>query len=740
MKFIYFTTFLMISNLVTAQDRFIQVIDDETTLPITNVKVTFSETGISKFTDSLGKISFTNNSLSNVTLKINKEGYSSFFENHLLTTSNIIIRLKPNQHAIEDVEIVSIKGGKQSEVVTHIVSKSVAELNTINRTTLIEGIGTMMGVQTMSTGIGISKPVIRGLSGSQVVTYLQGIRYENQQWGADHGMGVTELGIARVEIIKGPASLQFGADALGGVIFLIDDNFAAVGVNELLYKSTFESVNGLFSNQLIAKTATNKLRISVGAGFNSAADYQLPNGQFVKSSFYQDRYARIHLNWGNKRSFNTLRYSYQKSFIGIPGHSQDSTIVTQNFLSATQRRDFRTPRQENTTHVSTWENNTYFKKSTLQSIIGLNTNQLTELEEKITIPAIQLTTQSLPYTIKLKKKIKNTYDLITGTQGLVQFTNNSEIAEEILVPNSLTIDNGLFGILTKKWRVLTGQIGLRFDARSIRIDDKSFQKEYLGFNSSAGVVYHKKSTTVRFNYSTGFRAPTAYELTADGFHHGTSRYEIGNINLTSEYAQQLDIAYEFSNEHVSLIINPFANYISNYITLQARNEMIDNFVIYDYKQLGNALISGGEIGIHYHPHFAHFMHLESAYSYLYTTTDNKHALDLIPQNRLLSSLKFTFNKLKNGVKINHITIEHQLFEEVQRFGLNETFSPNFQLLNIGTSTTVVINKQALNVNFGVKNLLNENYIPHTSQLKNLNLTQPGRSIYLQIIINLNSKK
>ena len=376
----------------------------------------------------------------------------------------------------------------------------------------------------------------------------------------------------------------------------------------------------------------------------------------------------------------------------------------------------------------------------MQTNIGWNYNQLTELEEKITIPAVQFNTHSLPFTFKLKKKFNNANNLIIGTQGMVQFNENTKLAEEKLVPNSTTIDNGFFGIFTKKWSSLTAQLGFRVDARTIQIDEVTFHKNFIGFNSSAGIVYHKKASTTRINYSSGFRAPTTYELTADGLHHGSSRYEIGNLQLKSEFAHQFDFAYEFSNEHLSFIVNPFVNMISNYISLQASDSIIENYVVYDYVQLEQAVISGGEIGFHYHPHFAHFLHFESAYSMLYTATNKETALDLIPQNRLLTSLKFTFRKINEHIKINHLTLEHQAFEATDRFGMNETRSPSYQLLNIGTSSSFTWKQQQIEVNLGVKNIFNEAFIPHTSQLKNFNLSQPGRSFYIQFIINLNSKK
>jgi iron complex outermembrane receptor protein len=741
MRIILFLSFLLFGQLVFSQNLTITIIDSESNKTIQDVKVQINENGISKNSNINGVVIFLDIHLSIITIKINHKGYNYFLESFSISNSNnLTIKLSPNEHVIDDVEIISIKGGKQSEVVTHIESKSVNELNLITRTSLIEGIGTMKGVQTTNTGIGISKPIIRGLSGSRVLTYLQGIRYENQQWGSDHGIGITELGIGRVEVIKGPASLQFGADAIGGVIFLIDEDFATFGENNFRLKSTYESVNNLYSTNFICKTTTKNVRISVGAGINSAADYQIPSGYFVKTSFYQDRYARLNLSWGKKRIFNTLKYSYQNSFIGIPGHSHDSTITLDDLISPNQLRKFRTPRQENTTHVTSWENNKYFQNSHLNTVIGWNYNKLSELEEKISIPTIQFKTHSLPYTIKLKKRLNPNYELLFGSQGMLQFNLNTKIALEKLVPNSVTFDNGLFGIITKKWKKITSQFGLRLDTRTIDISEIAFNKTFIGFNSSLGFVYFKKNKIIRLNYSSGYRAPNLFELTSDGLHHGTSRYEKGNIDLKSEFAHQVDISYEFKNDHLSFVINPFVNLINNYINLEASDSLIDNFIVYNYIQYNKALISGGEIGIHYHPHFAHFIHIESAYSFLYTTTINNQALDLIPQNRLISSLKFNIKNSTKNFKFNNLVVEHQLFQSVKRFGLYETPSNGYQSYNISLNTTYTQKENKIDLNIGVKNLLNEAFIPHTSQLKNFNLSQPGRSFYIQFIINLNSKK
>ena len=67
----------------------------------------------------------------------------------------------------------------------------------------------------------------------RVVTYLNGARVENQQWGGDHGLGFTDLGLGKVELIKGPASIMFGADALAGALYFVDDSYVSSGQPEL---------------------------------------------------------------------------------------------------------------------------------------------------------------------------------------------------------------------------------------------------------------------------------------------------------------------------------------------------------------------------------------------------------------------------------------------------------------------------------------------------------------------------
>ncbi len=132
----------------------------------------------------------------------------------------------------------------QSENVMKIESKSMETLKKAGAPTLMQGISNIPGVAEITTGTGIGKPVIRGLSGNRVLVYTQGVRLENQQFGNEHGLGMNDSGIESVEVIKGPASLLYGSDALGGVLYLNPEKFAYQGETKVDVSQSF------FSNTL----------------------------------------------------------------------------------------------------------------------------------------------------------------------------------------------------------------------------------------------------------------------------------------------------------------------------------------------------------------------------------------------------------------------------------------------------------------------------------------------------------
>ena len=156
---------------------------------------------------------------------ISAYGYED--QSMFISSDSIITILMEPKHAMLDEFVVATPTGKlQGENITYVTTVKLNEPASINNNTIGEVLTNVPGVYVASVGRGISKPVIRGLSGNRVVTYLDGLRIENQQWGGDHGVGVTALGIDRLEIIKGPSSSLYGSDAIGGVLYYVEAQYA----------------------------------------------------------------------------------------------------------------------------------------------------------------------------------------------------------------------------------------------------------------------------------------------------------------------------------------------------------------------------------------------------------------------------------------------------------------------------------------------------------------------------------
>ena len=287
------------------------------------------------------------------------------------------------------------------------------------------------------------------------------------------------------------------------------------------------------------------------------------------------------------------------------------------------------------------------------------------------------------------------------------------------------------------------QTGIRFDNR--KIDTKttqgipSFNNTYNGITFSGGMVYKKDKTKFRANISSGFRAPNTSELLSDGVHEGTNRYEKGNVNLTNENATQIDFSFDYKSEHFQFSINPFYNSIKNYIFLSPTNAVINDNPVFEYLQK-DAYLYGGEVGIHYHPHKIHWLHIESNTSTVIAQDGDKDPLPLIPQTKLNTTLSAEFSKNKK-VGVTNIYLQHIYKFKQNRIGDFETNTSDYNLINIGLNIEIKTKDNPIEISTGIKNAFNTKYIDHLSRFKKLNIPNPGINFYigLKVILNRNLK-
>ena len=252
-----------------------------------------------------------------------------------------------------------------------------------------------------------------------------------------------------------------------------------------------------------------------------------------------------------------------------------------------------------------------------------------------------------------------------------------------------------------------------------------------------GAVHNTKRTTTRFNVSSGFRAPHLAELLADGLHHGSSRYERGDRNLVSEQAIQLDVALELHFEHLEIIINPYFNRIQNFIYLQNSDTMIGSYNVFEFQQLDLAYLYGGEVGVHYHPHRMHRLHLESNFSITIGQDSEGNALNLMPQPNTNNRIRFDIAN-KQKLQVKSVLLEHQYFLPQNRVGMNELPSGEYHLVHLAFDMAIRDNDQ-FSFKAGVRNLTNSSYIAHLSPFRNLGIPQPGINFFFSVKYNFSNQ-
>jgi iron complex outermembrane receptor protein len=735
MKKIIITLFLGFSAILQAQNSISGIVTDIKNQPLKGVSIYAPEIHKGTTTDENGKYSLLNIPFGKVKIAFELIGFA---------TQNTTINVQQKEASLNttleitvfqmDEVIVSTAFNKiQSQNVMKVEHGTIKELQQRGTATLIEGLATIPGVSQISTGTSIGKPVIRGLSANRVLVYSQGVRIENQQFGDEHGLGLNDAGVESVEVIKGPASLLYGSDALGGVLYFNPEKFANSGTFKTDFSQKFFS-NTLGSNSSLGiKTSTENWKFLARGTYNTHSDYKVPAGDQVTNTRYNETDFKTGIGYSNSKFSTIFRYNLNKLDLGIPenGISEQSTSKKTMF-----------PSQAIDNNLLSLNSIFFFKNSKLDVDLGYIDNDRSELEEG-NIAVLHLKLKTFNYNAKYHLPKFGKLESIFGIQGMHQTNSNS--GEEYLIPDATTNDFGVFGTGNYEWKSNVLQGGLRFDnrqivtiAQGISGDEGSFEaidKSYNSFNASLGYKTNfAKDFILRANLASGFRAPNLAELTSNGVHEGTNRYEVGNSDLKTEQNVQTDLNLEYKSSHFEFFINGFYNNINNYIYTAPRGDVIDNNDVFAYTQ-DNTKLYGGEIGLHFHPHPLDWLHYETSFETVTGKKKNGDYLPLIPANNWNNNIRTEF-KIKNWLEEGFATLNvSSTFNQNNVSGF-ETKTNGYTLLNLGFGGKIKLGKTAFEVNLNGNNLFDKTYIAHLSRLKTDGIPNIGRNIVLGLNFNL----
>lgn len=693
--------------------------------------------------------------------------------------NHLVVYLQPAGELLPGV-VVTDEHDKQEEVLSseHFSSEY---LRRNRRGTFAKSLEKMAGVSAINVGVGIAKPVIRGLSGNRIIVNQFGIKQEGQQWGQDHGLEIDPFAVERAEIIKGPASLQYGSDGLGGVINVFP--------GKILPEDSYEAqLNGVYKSNNEHRGGSAKFGLNINNVFAEArwseqrfSDYRVPANTFDYNGFT--------LGINNERLKNTAGKETNRQFtLGATGKWGISRIVFSEYnLDAGlfsgavgiprsytleddgNDRDIDVPKQEVTHRKVSLHQLLYFGSDHLSIDLGYQQNLRTErsFPEFHAIPSSQIdpnNTEALAFDLQtwsanahLEKHLSVTDKLVLGINA--QYQENERAGFEFLLPDFQTFRSGAYGIWTHE---TAGhhifQAGLRADYGN---NSSHYNKQYVWnsnetiidsleapptddnfFNWSASVGMSRplgELLAFKLNLGKSFRIPYPSETVSNGIHHGTFRHEQGQSDLESEHGYQLDAGLNYQGNRFQAQMAAYFNYFDQYIYLgpssPARfSRLPEAGQVFQYRQ-DNAIYTGFELDYRWRIRPQLEWQQVADYVRSYNTRTGL-ALPFTPQPAIKSDLSWTIwqgDQLENAfLQASHEY--HFAAEGPHRTDRTELETPAYQLWNFSAGARLNLWGQKFHFDIQVQNALDTRYLAHLSRYRWINIPEQGRNFVLSIYI------
>jgi iron complex outermembrane receptor protein len=729
-------------------------------LPAASIYIPDLKTGVSA--DKNGTYKFTNLPESSLLIQASFIGYggkSAMVDLKQVTVMNFQLFEK----AIEAQEVVitgsgiSTDNSRSSNSITPI---GKIRLFTTPSTNIIDAISAVPGVSEITTGGDVSKPVIRGLSYNHVITLNEGVRQEGQQWGNEHGIEIDQYSADRIEILKGPASLFYGSDAMGGVINILEPVHAPMNTIMGEVATQFATNNMMTNSTLMLEGNHNGIIWRARVSYKNAASYKSPPEYVYNSGFNELNYSTM-LGINKKWGFSHLHFSRYDANIGMVEGERDS--ATGQFIDANgeivstsmaKGRQTALPYQRVSHNKLTSVSNFILGSSQVRVNLGYQENNRREFEDNTQETTLFMRLNTFTYDLKFTHLFKGEIEFVAGISGMTQSNSNKGV--EFLVPAYNLQNIGGFIYAKKSWEKWTLNAGLRYDHRWI--DGKSLYLDSLGlpaplgdtifpgFNNSFGAVSGSTGFTFaastifnfKFNLGSGFRAPNIAELGSNGIHPGTFRYEIGNPFLKPENSMQADGEISANWDWLSIIFSGYYNYIFNYI--YQRNidgETIEKegntYQVYRFVQ-GNSSLKGFELEIDLHP--LEQLHFENSVDFVLGTNESTGTpLPFIPALHSVHKLRWTFDTgNKSRLTGPYIEIGGQIHAAQDRTDTFETHTPGYFLLDASVGTRLRIARQLCTFFISGSNLTNDRYFDHLSRLKEVGVYNPGWGVTVGFVV------
>ncbi|MBK8808517.1 MAG: TonB-dependent receptor [Bacteroidales bacterium] len=771
---------------------------DENKLPLPGATVMLLPEKNGTVTNAQGDFSINNLPKGKYVLEISFVGYKTLRDS-VSISKNIVVkyRLQASLLTLQEVVVTD----HAAETLKRETSLNIEVVNTEylkqnSGGSLMQSLNRLPGISTIDIGSGQSKPVIRGLGFNRVVVVENGVKHEGQQWGADHGLEIDQYAAENIEVVKGPASLMYGSDAIGGVIDINQSAIPTDGSLKANLDLMGKSNNNLFGSSLAVYGRKKWFFANARLTYIDYGDYKVPTDSIdiysYKAALHKNKLRNtagneknLHLQVGLVKKYFTSKFfvstvnSESGFFANAHGLEPRNVDVE---LHDKSDRDIQFPYQE-VSHLKLINKSLWHKNAVkLETDFGFQRNNRNEWSEYVShgyMPAIFPDT--LPFSAELERafdkyiysaNVKGSYTLSEKTLFTVglnsDYQDNRIDGRGFIIPTYRQTSIG--GFLYAKQHlseISLLQAGFRYDYGNLQTQEYNdwfmspivnngdtiwqylnrainLNRDFSNTSWSIGYNFNPEQWSLKVNVGKSFRMPIAKELAANGVNYHHFSYEVGNADLSPEISYQLDLGLEYNSMKFAIGTTPFLNYFSNYIYLNPSSEHDrlygnGNQVFY-YNQC-EVFRFGAELHAHYQIIKPLQIGIIGEYVYSEQLSGEKkgRTLPFSPPASAILNIKYQKQKIKYFENV-YVSIDYKLTAPQNNIVPPEETTAGYQLINLSLGGDVKLKKQSVNISFQIQNLFNTKYFNHTNYYRLINVPDPGRNFILNISIPISIKK
>lgn len=714
-----------------------KVVDVNTASPLEDVAVQVKATAQGDYTTETGKFHLINQCKGPATLVVSHIGCETV-EIPLDVQHDTTLVIKLNHKELDLDEIVVSTAKKESHETQNVVTLDSRKLDQLRGLSLGDALKTLSGVSSLNTGATISKPVIHGLHSNRVLIINNGVRQEGQQWGSEHAPEIDPFVAQKISVIKGASSLQYGSDAVGGVI-LIDPNHLpekpGIGgeVNVAAYSNNAEVDLSATVEGSHAKVPAFSWRVQ--GTYKRAGNVRSP-GYWQKNTGVEEGNFSAALGYKKENYGLEVYYSHFQTRLGILSASHTGNVTDlENAIASpvpleTSGFSYNIGRPYQNVAHDLAKLHAYVKTGhagNLEATFAWQYDVRKEYDKHLpynnnlanqNLPGFQFNIQTLTLDVDWQHRPVKGFTGTVGFNGMTQ-TNNYKYA--YFIPSFWNFSGGVYAV--EKWqkKKLELEGGVRIDYKWLQAfvnhngDNGTYTFNYVVPSGSVGAAYHIKHNLKWYaNLGTAWRAPQANELFSNGLHHGAASVEIGDKTIKPEFAYNFSTGVQANTQYFDADLELYESLITNFIylqpvvppTLTIRGE----FPTFKYKQ-ANASLTGADFDFTIKPVNGLELFSKSSILFAYNLSIHDWLVQMPPQ-RFENGVRYTFNDFKTvkGLYVG-VSVVNVLQQKLIPQNDTDYLPPPkaYWLMNFEAGCHLQFNKQAVYLSFTVTNLTNNKY-------------------------------